>query len=104
MASSKQQIISCFFSVVFVCFTLFPSTSYALSAGERPTALNMVGDAVARPLMLVATVAGTALFAVTLPFSLLGGNAGEAGEVLVIEPFKMTFLRCLGCTSRNMKK
>ena len=104
MASSKQHIISCFFSAVLVCFTLFPSTSFALSADERPTAINMVGDAVVRPLMLVATVAGTALFAVTLPFSLLGGNAGEAGKVLVVEPFKITFLRCLGCTTRNLKK
>ena len=104
MASSKQQIVSCFFSAVLVCFTLFPSASYALPADERPTAMNMVGDAVVRPLMLVATAAGAALFTATLPFSLLGGNAGEVGTVLVVDPFKMTFLRCLGCTTRNLTK
>jgi hypothetical protein len=35
---------------------------------------------------------------VTLPFSLLGGNPGEAAEVLVMNPGKNTFVRCLGCT------
>ena len=38
-----------------------------------------------------------------LPFSLLGGNADEAGEVLVMGPAKATFVRCLGCTRTGRK-
>ncbi len=49
-----------------------------------------------RPLGLLATVLGTATFIVTLPFSALGGNAGEAAKTLVADPFAYTFQRPLG--------
>lgn len=52
---------------------------------------------VARPLGLATTVIGTGLFVVGLPFSLIGGNAAESGEELVIGPARATFVRCLGC-------
>ena len=65
---------------------------------ERPSAGAMIADVVvARPLLLVGTVIGTGAFLVSLPFSLLGGNAGDAAEALVLEPASATFLRCLGC-------
>jgi hypothetical protein len=60
----------------------------------------MVGDlVVARPIGLVMTVAGTAAFIVSLPFTLLAGHAGEAAETLMIGPAETTFMRCLGCTN-----
>lgn len=66
----------------------------------RPSATAMFGDAIlARPLLLALTAGGTAIFLATLPFSALGGNAGEAGKTLVLGPAKSTFLRCLGCTA-----
>ncbi|HEX4870165.1 MAG TPA: hypothetical protein VFV15_05535 [Moraxellaceae bacterium] len=73
---------------------------------ERPSATAMFGDAViARPMLLALTALGTATFVVTLPFSALGGNTGEAARKLVIGPAKSTFLRCLGCTeSQNRWK
>jgi hypothetical protein len=46
---------------------------------------------------------GGAVWLVSLPFSLLGGNADEAGEVLVMGPAKATFVRCLGCTRTGKK-
>jgi len=45
------------------------------------------------------TVAGTAAFLVSLPFTLLAGSASEAAETLMIGPAKTTFVRCLGCTN-----
>lgn len=54
---------------------------------------------VARPLGIVITGVGAALFVVSLPFSAAGGNIGEAGKLLVIDPARETFLRCLGCRS-----
>lgn len=66
---------------------------------NRPSAAAMVLDAVvARPMLLALTASGTLLYVATLPFSALGGNAGEAGRALVVGPAKSTFLRCLGCT------
>ena len=68
---------------------------------EEPGGLEMGFDLlVLRPLGLVATVGGTALFIISLPFSLLGGNSGKAGKVLVAEPFAYTFARPLGHESR----
>ncbi len=63
-----------------------------LSTGEK-----MVFDAVVlRPVGLVTTVAGSAIYAISLPFSLLGGNEKEARENLVNNPARYTFKRPLG--------
>lgn len=78
--------------------TLAQSNPYGV-VQEDPSALAMIGDAVVvRPLGLVFTVVGAAAFLVTLPFSALGGNVGQAGDTLVAGPFRTTFDRCLGCT------
>lgn len=80
------------------------SLSIAQEVEEEPSPLAMAGDAiVARPLGLAITAAGTVVYLVTLPFSLLGGNAGEAGKALVVQPAEATFVRCLGCTKPGYK-
>lgn len=66
--------------------------------GNEPTSAEMVADAlVARPIYAVATVLGSALFVVTLPFTALGGNVKEAGNELVTGPAQGLLTRCLGC-------
>ena len=65
--------------------------------GEHEPYGSMVVDGLlVRPLGLVATVGGAALWVVTLPFSALGGNAGEAADALVVDPARFTFVRPLG--------
>ena len=65
--------------------------------GDEPVAGVMLVDAVVvRPLTLVASVIGGALWVVSLPFTLLGGNTGEAGDILVLDPLCYTFKRPLG--------
>ena len=72
---------------------------------EAPPAYAMMGDLIfARPLLIAATVVGAAAFVVTLPFSAAGGNIGDAGKALVVEPGKAAFVRCLGCTTSGYKK
>ncbi len=67
---------------------------------DEPGAGAMAADIiVARPLGLLATVAGGAAFVVSLPFSALGGNVPEAADALFLAPAKATFVRCLGCKS-----
>ena len=50
----------------------------------------------ARPVGMAAFVAGTAIFAISLPFSILGGNTDVAFDRLVIDPARYTFFRPLG--------
>jgi len=64
---------------------------------ESGSAEAMVADAlIARPIGLVTTVVGSAVYVVSLPFSLLGGNEQQAREKLVKEPSAFTFKRPLG--------
>ena len=79
------------------------SGSYGLESGPRWE--DQVVDAVvARPLGIVATGAGAVVWGVSLPFSLLGGNAGEAADTLVGGPARETFVRCLGCRSAGRRQ
>jgi|SRR6478735_484344 len=49
-----------------------------------------------RPVALVSSVVGAAIFVVTLPFTLPTQSAEEAGRVLVSSPLEYTFNRPLG--------
>ena len=70
---------------------------YPYVSGEDRNAVAMGFDLILlRPLGLVATVVGTAVFIVSIPFSALGGNTGEAAKALVVAPAKYTFVRPLG--------
>jgi len=63
----------------------------------KPSGASMLADAVfMRVPMTLVTVAGAAVFVVTLPFSAIGGNVGEAGTKLVKEPFEYAWIRPLG--------
>ena len=59
--------------------------------------LGMLADLVfVRPVALVGTVLGAAIFVVSLPFSLPTRSADEAAKTLVGSPFEYTFNRPLG--------
>lgn len=70
------------------------------AAEDEPKMGEMALDLiVARPLGIVVTALGAVAFVVSLPFSALGGNVGQAGKALVVDPGRTTFVRCLGCKS-----
>ena len=74
----------------------YSDMGYGNLNGE-PTSGEMLADAaMVRPGMMFVTLVTTGVFVVTLPFTLLGGNVGEAGETLVVDPAKYTFVRPLG--------
>ncbi|MBE9537086.1 MAG: hypothetical protein IMF07_07885 [Proteobacteria bacterium] len=94
---SKQSVTF----ILIASLVLIPFATTAMAEGtyqeENGKGLEMTVDILlARPLGIVATVVGSAVFLVSLPFSALGGNAKEAGKVLVVEPFSFTFTRPLG--------
>jgi hypothetical protein len=83
---------------VAVTFTAPPALA---AAGEVPideaSADAMIADLVfLRPMGLLAMICGSIAFVVSLPFSALGGNVGEAADKLVVDPTKFTFVRPLG--------
>jgi ABC-type Co2+ transport system permease subunit len=86
-------------AVALLAVTLLaPWFAQAQNGPEEPSMLAMTGDLlIARPVGLVTTVAGAAVFLVSLPFTALGGNVAEAADTLVIGPARTTFVRCLGC-------
>lgn len=96
----KQKV----FTVAASLSLLAISTQPALAAIEidetdfGPSYETMVVDTVVgKPLQLVNAVAGTAAYLVSLPFSLIGGNADQAQQKLFVEPWN-AMGRCLGCT------
>ena len=73
------------------------SVSYNSSVDNAPSAIGMAADViVARPLGLAATILGTGVFIVALPFSLISGNVSDPARRLIVEPAEFTFTRPLG--------
>ncbi len=100
----KKLWILIFTAILIVPFNTFAGGSshihysyHSYGFAESGSAEAMVADVViARPIGLVSTVVGSAIYVVSLPFSLLGGNEKQAREKLVKEPTAFTFKRPLG--------
>jgi len=86
-------------TAILISCLMIPQILLAQSAvDETPNEWAMVGDLlVARPVGLVMTAGGAAVWLVSLPFTLLAGHAAEAAETLILGPGETTFMRCLGC-------
>jgi len=92
-----------------VCLLVSASLAHAAASGtmrkasdletrlQEPRAETMIIDfLLLRPLGLVGTALGTAVFVVSLPFSLPTKSADKAAQKLVVDPAKFTFARPLG--------
>lgn len=98
MRLSRYLIFALALSVPVTVTATDTNEQYYSAHDHQPTAEQMIIDGlIYRPLFLAGTIVGTAIFIATLPFSLPGGNADDAGNRLVIEPASATFGRCLGC-------
>ena len=100
---TKKMFVLC----LAAAFVILPvaSSGYAAEADtntktvdeESPSAGAMAADLVlARPLGIASTALGCAVFIVSLPFSLPGGNAKKVFKKTVVEPAEFTFKRPLG--------
>ncbi|MDN3398043.1 hypothetical protein QL919_04810 [Psychrobacter sp. APC 3426] len=103
-ANTQRTVKQKFFTIVASLGLMAATMQPALAAIEidetdfGPSYETMVVDTVVgKPLQLVNAVAGTAAYIVSLPFSLIGGNADQAQQKLFVEPWD-AMARCLGCT------
>ena len=96
----QYKLLTIMTSVSLICASMQPALA-AIEIDETdfgPSYETMAVDTiVGKPLQLVAAVAGTAAYLVSLPFSLIGGNADQAQQKLFVEPWD-AMGRCLGCT------
>ncbi|MBE0444064.1 MAG: hypothetical protein ACTH8Z_01270 [Psychrobacter sp.] len=96
----KQSVFTVAVSLGLMAASMQPALA-AIEIDETdfgPSYDTMVVDTVVgKPLQLVSAVAGTAAYIVSLPFSLIGGNADQAQQKLFVEPWD-AMGRCLGCT------
>ncbi|MEW6671651.1 MAG: hypothetical protein AB1427_08100 [Thermodesulfobacteriota bacterium] len=93
----KQSIV--FLTIAALILIPFATESLAQdkSAQAEYSAEKMMADALlVRPVGLLATIFGSAVFVVALPFSLLGGNTDATYQNLIVAPAKYTFKRPLG--------
>ena len=97
----RKKIIVSILVVSFIFITFGSSAMAGISGAtyvppDRSPA-TMLADVVAvRPLYLASVVAGTGLFIVSLPFSLLGQNTGEVFQKSMVEPAKIFLFKPLG--------
>ena len=69
----------------------------AQTGGSRVDPAEVAADAlVVRPVSLAATVIGSAIFVVALPFAAIPGDVKGASDTLVMAPGRYTFKRRLG--------
>lgn len=96
----KQKVFTVLASVSLLIASMQPALA-AIEIDETdfgPSYETMAVDTVVgKPLQLVTAIAGTAAYLVSLPFSLIGGNADQAQQKLFVEPWD-AMGRCLGCT------
>jgi len=96
----KSKLLTAILSVsLIVAFTQPASAAIEIDEGDFGPSYDtmLVDTVVGKPLQLVTAVAGTAAYLVSLPFSLIGGNADQAQQKLFVEPWD-AMARCLGCT------
>jgi hypothetical protein len=86
--------------ILVIGILLCQSSIAATKNSREPSGGAMAADLlVARPVLLVTTVVGSAIWLAALPFTALGRNVEESADALVVGPATATFVRCLGCLS-----
>ena len=80
--------------LTLLCILAMCLCSVPMSRGDE---LDAVGDVfLVRPGAFVATVIGSAVFVVALPFAAMSRSVKHTAQVLVIRPAKFTFTRPVG--------
>lgn len=85
------------FVVIASLVSIAPTRLEANPAGTGDNAMSMIADFfVCRPIGIMATLGGGALYLLSYPFTYLGKNTEDARKTLLEYPFYYTFRRPLG--------
>lgn len=85
------------FLLAAVMLSLAAVPAGAATMEQEPSSTAIVFDVlITRPLGIVATAVGAAVFIVGLPFTIPTRSVGVAAEKLVADPLKFTFRRPVG--------
>jgi hypothetical protein len=100
-ASMKKTLRLLITALTVSALVLVPLGTTALAQSpvqaSDPSGEAMIVDFVLlRPIGIISLVVGTTFFALSYPFSALGGNADKAKEKLITDPARFTFDRKLG--------
>jgi uncharacterized membrane protein len=90
--------------VLFLCATSLvhaAENSYMARTEDVSAEEIIVDGLLLRPSGIVATVAGTVVFVVTLPFSIPTKSVDKAAQKLIVDPARYTFVRPLGLIESN---
>jgi hypothetical protein len=94
-----QSGVALLVAVLFLCATSLvhaADDSYTART-EDVSAEAMIADGLLlRPAGIAATVLGTVVFVVTLPFSIPTRSVDKAAQKLIVDPARYTFVRPLG--------
>ena len=83
-------------TVACVLAIMLSTTTPALASGTSDPASMVVDVLVARPISFAATVVGSALFVVSLPFAAVSRSTKDTAETLVATPARDLFTRPVG--------
>ncbi len=97
--SRMQSGVALLVAVLFLCATslVHAAEDSYMARTEDVSAEAMIADGLLlRPAGIAATVLGTVVFVVTLPFSIPTRSVGKAAQKLIVDPARYTFVRPLG--------
>jgi len=98
-----KSLIATTLVIVLLCMTGLAGAKTPYTTDDKeadvPAEAIILDTLLLRPIGLAATVVGTTVFVVSLPFSLLTRRVYKAAQKLVVEPGKYTFTRPLGQVS-----
>ena len=93
---SRMIFLGVVVSLVAGCATTSQIPAAPQQRVEGATSDDMMLEAVVRPLSLISTIAGSAIYVVTWPFSSASGSDQEAKRLLVDKSYEATFNRKMG--------
>jgi len=86
-------------TLIAICMIMTSTPAFGYDEGLEAT----VDILAVRPASLVATIVGSALFIVSLPFSIPSQSVGSTAQTLIVEPFNYTFTRPVGMFNDEQK-
>jgi hypothetical protein len=97
--SRMQSGVALLVAVLFLCATSLmhaAEDSYMVRTEDVSAEAMIVDGLLLRPAGIAATVLGTVVFVVTLPFSIPTRSVDKAAQKLIVDPARYTFIRPLG--------